>query len=595
MKGRVFLALFSLPFVGVGVWMLWSAGSNLHDFWRMQDWVPVEAELLRAGVETHDGDDSDTYKAFATYAYEFRGTRYRGDRVGIAGGADNIGSYQRDTGRWLQQAWSTGQPVTVFVDPEAPSESVIDRKLRLGLVGFKSIFVVVFGGAGGALLGYTLFGRGRRNSDASADADKPWLMNNAWQSESVRSDSRAGVYTSWGFALLWNAISAPLPFAAYHEIVDKQNYAILIGLLFPLVGLGLIGWAIRRTLEWRRLGAAPVVLDPFPGATGGHVGGTVELRLPFDPARNFELTLTSVRSYVSGSGKNRSRKEKALWQDQRFAHAEPGALGTRLSFRFDVPAGLDSSDALRDGDEYVLWRLNLHADMPGADIDRNYDIPVYATGEQSRRLPARVVGAARDRQHRLDDAAVGEALRLTDGYAGKELHFPMGRNPGAALAALVFGAAFAGAGWFLGSAEGETVFGAVFGLVGVLVGLAGLYSGLNSLHVTAGTTEITSVRRVLGIPVKRQSLRRDEFSGFRYAPSKRSQTGSRHVVHYSIYAEGRGGNSVILGEGFAGDSRTRAAIRRLAREFGLEERVIGRADSRDDTDGSDEDVLAADG
>ena len=34
MKGRIFMALFALPFAGVGVWMLWSVGTMLSDAWR---------------------------------------------------------------------------------------------------------------------------------------------------------------------------------------------------------------------------------------------------------------------------------------------------------------------------------------------------------------------------------------------------------------------------------------------------------------------------------------------------------------------------------------------------------------------------------
>ena len=85
------------------------------------------------------------------------------------------------------------------------------------------------------------------------------------------------------------------------------------------------------------------MLDPFPGSIGGHVGGTIELALPFDAAHDFEMTLTNIHSYVSGSGKNRSQKEKAEWQDIIVAHAEPSGKGTRVTFRFDVPLPLGSS------------------------------------------------------------------------------------------------------------------------------------------------------------------------------------------------------------------------------------------------------------
>ncbi|MDH3305154.1 MAG: hypothetical protein OEM92_08100 [Gammaproteobacteria bacterium] len=84
------------------------------------------------------------------------------------------------------------------------------------------------------------------------------------------------------------------------------------------------------------------------------VGGTIDLDIPFDPPTRFELTLNNLRRYVSGNGKNRSRKEEAKWQDTIVVHAEQGARGTRLAFRFDAPAGLDASDA-DQGDSYHVW------------------------------------------------------------------------------------------------------------------------------------------------------------------------------------------------------------------------------------------------
>jgi len=597
MRERILLLLFSLPFLGVGLWMSWSIGSNLYDASKMRNWVPVEARLQAAGYETHDGDDSDTYRAYALYDYEYAGQHYSNDRVGISGGADNIGDYQRETGLRLQRALSRHEPITVFVDPGNPSESVIDRQPRWGMIGFKSIFLIVFGGAGAAMFAYALLARKLPDNDQAETTDSPWLMNEAWQSDSILSNSKKAVYGAWVFAVVWNGISAPLPFVAWREVAEKQNYIVLLGLLFPAIGLLLVGWAIRRTLEWRRLGPAPVLLDPYPGAIGGHVGGTMDLRLPFDPGLSFSLTLTSLRSYMSGSGKNRSRKEKATWQDSRLAYAEPSARGTLLSFRFEVPRDLDASDAVRNKSEYHIWRLNLHADLPGTDIDRDYDIPVYPTGARSRRLPSRVVEAARVRQEQLDDAAVRKRLRVSDGYAGKEIYFPAGRNAGGAAVALVFGIAFAAAGWFLATSEGERLFGAVFAGVGSLVALGGLYAGLNSLRVTAGATEITSERRLVGIPVRRRSIRRIDFAGFRRKRSRRTQSGTRHVVYYTVYADDRNGYSIVIGEDFKGDSQAQAAMRWLAREFGLEAHKSDQ-ETPDEAAGTgaggDIDVLAAD-
>lgn len=534
----------------------------------MQSWVPVNADLIRGGYETHAGDDSDTYLAYAEYAHTYAGQRFVGDRVTISGGGDNIGDYQRDMGYRLQKAAASGNAILVYVDPDEPNESIIDRGIRWGMIGFKSIFVLVFGGFGLGLL--IIVWRATPEKDASRPEyrEAPWLLNDDWQTPTIRSSSRNAMWGAWGFAVFWNLISAALPFLVYREVMEKENFIALIGLLFPLVGIGLLIWALRRTLEWRRFGAAPVTLDPFPGSIGGHVGGTIDLNLPFDSNARFQLTLNNLHSYVSGSGDDRGRKETAKWQDALVAHAGPGSRGTRLTFRFDIPEGLNASDTDRD-DSYYLWRLNLQATLPGTDLDRDYDIPVFPTAMKSRHLSDMAVRKSRAEQNAINDRSVGEIIRIRNGVTGKQMVYPIGRHVGSSLGGLIIGAIFAGAGWYLIVEEGQKIFGSVFGGVGALIGIFCLYLMLNSLEVSKEATGISTVRKLLGIPISRKHMHQNSFERFERKSTMQSQSGGKHVMYYSVYAVDRQGNGIILGEGFRGESEAKAATRIIARELGL--------------------------
>lgn len=591
MKGRIFLFLFGLPFFGVGAWMGYSIGANLADAQQMKQWVAVEGTLRRAGYETHTGDDSNTYEVFAEYSYEFGGRQYSGDRVGISGGSDNIGEYHRDMGRYLDGLRSRGQSVTVYVDPDEPSQSILDRSVRWGLIGFKSIFFFVFGGAG---LGLIIFAvRSTRKADPSDSRfqDAPWLANDKWQTAEIRSDSKTSMWVGWGFAAFWNLISAPLPFVIYAEVTEKNNLLALLGLVFPLVGIGLIAWALRQTLEWKRFGAAPVKLDPFPGSIGGHVGGTIDLNLPYDAGARFSMTLTSLRSYVSGTGKNRSRRERAEWQDTQLAHVAPGMTGSRLSFRFDVPEHLRESDADQSEESYYLWRLNLKGDLAGIDIDRSYEIPVYATGRESTALSEISIEQARSEQSKMDRQVVGKLVNLTYDAGGPTLHFPMGRNLFGGSVGVLIGAIFAGAGWYLVSHEGHPIMGGVFGLVGLLIVVASLYSILNSLTVFQDGDRIRTVRRVLGIPMRRQQMRRSDIVGLKKKASAKTNSGKRHVIYYSISAIDGNGGEMVVGEGFKGSSQADEAAGFIAGSFGL---TSGNGARDQGTAAGEYDLLTAD-
>ncbi|MEJ2128099.1 MAG: DUF3592 domain-containing protein [Woeseiaceae bacterium] len=569
MKGKILATLFALPFLGVGIWMGWSIGNAIYDTVRMSDWVRVEARLTRAGYETHSGDDSDTYEAYAEYTYLVEGRAYTGDRVSVSSGADNIGDYQQDIGRELSSAMSRGDHILVWVDPDDPAEAVVDRGIRWGLMGFKSIFLLVFGGFGGGLAFFVWRAPKEKDKTDPQFADKPWLLDDAWQTPEIRSSSRASMFGVWIFAAFWNLISAPIPFLLFDEVVAKKNYIALLGLLFTAVGIGLLVWAIRRTMEWKRFGATPVTLDPFPGSIGGHVGGTIELNVPHASSNEFQVTLTNIRSYISGSGKNRSRKESAKWQDTIVAHSESTGAGTRLTFRFDVPGGLTESDALREDDTYHVWRLDLTGELDGTDLDRSFDIPVYATATQSRHLSQLAVDRGRERQTARAEKAAQEHIRFVSGATGRSMVYPMFRQFWSHFAGFIVGGSFAAVGAYLVIEEGQRVFGSIFGGIGGLVALATLYGMFKSLEVGRDASGFWTVRRWLGIPIRRRHMGKHEFQRFSKNSNLQQQGGGKHVMYYNIYAHGLDGRKLVVGEGFRGASQAEAAIRLISQELGL--------------------------
>ena len=571
MRSRIFVTLFALPFFGVGVWMLWSIGNTLYDAWDMRGWHATEAHLVTAGYNTNYGDDSNSYEAYANYTYTHFAQTYQGDRVSLSSGADNIGDYQQDTGRRLSAAMSRNATITVWVNPDTPYEAIIDRELRWGLIGFKSIFLFVFGGVGLGLIVFVWRAPKEKDKNKPEYQDAPWLLNHDWQTATVRSSSKAAMWGAWVFAAIWSLISAPMPFLAYEEVVEKQNYLAIVALLFPIVGIGLIVWAVKLSNEWRRFGATPVVLDPFPGSIGGHVGGTIDTNLPYDSTHRFLLTLTSIHSYMSGSGDDRSRKERAMWQDEVVAHTESSGTGTRLVFRFDVSDGLMESDAQQSGDSYNLWRLDLSADLPGTDVDRSFEIPVYATATESRSISDFKVDASESVQDAVYDKAIRELVQVTQDGMGKKLVYPMGRNIVSNGAAILIGGTFAAAGWFLVVQEGQRMFGSIFGGIGALVAISAFYMLFKSLEVSSDGGTISSVRRLLGIAIRRREMRRSEFRRFEQNTGMQTQSSGKHVLYYKVNAVDRSAGEILLGEGFKGKSIADAAIRFLSRELGLTE------------------------
>ncbi|MEO1035555.1 MAG: DUF3592 domain-containing protein [Pseudomonadota bacterium] len=576
--GRLVATLFGLPFAAVGVWMLYWTGSTFAQHQDMQSWQRVDATVHAGGYRTNRGDDSDTYLAWAEYSYNYNGRTYRSKRVAISSVADNVGDFHQALGQRLSAAAQSGQPVDAWVNTDDPADAVLDRRIRWGMQVFKTIFGLVFGGVGAVVLwaAWSKASPPAAAPDAATAGAAPWLVNPAWQGEPIRSEAKRTMRMAWVFAGFWNLVSLPLPFLLVREISEKENYLALIGLVFPIVGIGLIAWAFRVSREWWRYGPAPVELDPFPGAIGGHVGGRIRLAIPADPAQRFELTLSLIHSTEDSD----SRSERAQWQHTQRVRATSLGAGSQVEFRFDVPDDLPPADAVTDSGSYHIWRLSIAAQTDGPDLNRVYQIPVYATGAQSSAVSERELEFARSEQSSFDDAAVARQFEIRRGMLYPEFVFPIGRHLGMASMGILFGGGFSVAGFLLFTKGEAPIMGSVFALVGGIILLFSLYSAGNALTITRSGAEIKTRRTWLGLPLASRAVDLMQLKQLRVAQTMSSQSGGRHTVYYSIELVDENDKGVCIGEGLRGMNEVEAMLRALRRELSLPDLPIEHKQSR---------------
>ncbi|UTF60002.1 DUF3592 domain-containing protein [Gilvimarinus sp. DA14] len=560
LKERWVLFLFGAPFAAVGLgFLFWGIVPQLAQWTAMKSWEPVQAQIVSAEMKSHRSDDSTTYSLHATYRYQYQGQNYTGNRVGISSGSDNVGDYHQRVIGPLERAERNGSTVTAWVNPQQPEQAVLNRELRLSLILFKGLFVLLFGGVGLGMWAYVFIARPDKTDVSEFEAqEKPWLSRNDWASPTIKSDGKTGMWALWVFAAFWNLISLPAAIGAVGEALGG-NHAAWLALLFPLVGAGIVFWAIKLTLAWRRFGHAPVTLDPYPGAIGGQVGGALEVALPYQPDNSFAVTLQCLHSYYTGSGKNRKRRESMVWQSEGIAQTSRSAHGTRVEWLFEVDEGLPESEP--PGNRYHLWRVNIKCELPGADFDRNYEIPVFATGDKAQQLGAITVSSQHPEMAQQREQLLEDLFDIRQVPGGVILHYPAFRNLSTMLVLILMGAIFSGIGLWL-DADGFPEW--IFALIGLPMFFGGLYSLCSSLDVRIDRTELITRRRILGLSLGNKHTPRSEITKLFIDESYSSSTGNKHTTYYKIKAELRSGGKKTISHSLPGRELAQEALESLS-------------------------------
>jgi len=362
----------------------------------------------------------------------------------------------------------------------------------------------------------------------------------------IAGNTRANVRSIWLFTVLWNAVSAPVLIYIPPELA-RQPLAAL-GFLFPVVGAGLLVWALVTTARARRFGET--WLDTTAGAArpGSPWRATVFARLPRpDGGTSYTVSvkLTCLRRTISHGSDDREERETILWREETEVDSTQITFGgehAAIPVRFDIPGDALETTVVGKG-AGVLWVLTAEAALPGVNLKEDFDVPVRATepggpeGPQPRTTAAPVS---------VDDLA-RTGITVEPSEAGTRFVFAPRRNVSFASSVTALTAVFVGALWIQWYLGFPWIFRILTGLVDLLLVYIVLDLWLGATVVVAGNGTLRARHTLLGVGASR-TLFKGEVASIDLHINMQTQ-GRYGTPYYEVYARLTNGRRVSLGDG----------------------------------------------
>ncbi len=417
------------------------------------------------------------------------------------------------------------------------SASDAESLLAATMVGI--VFILIGGGL-------TYWGlKTPSDNPALLGSNTPWLARKRWASPEIKDSFALTGGLLWGFALIWNLLSAPVILAIPDEL-NKGNQAIWLGFLFPLAGAALISLAIRKTLDWRRFGQIKITLDPYPGAINGDVAGNIHLSRPLPPGSDLQVTLDCVRHYRQG----KSSSQSVVWQNSHTVQPLRSRRSTSAQFLFEVPKNLPPSSV--PDRSYHNWILDINAQVAGIDLSRQVEIPVFATGAKASEPLRRHALSSTNTSFRRADETTNSRLLPANNNEAIEI---IGEHAGRGFrAGLVVGTVFmltgASMGYFIGHLEAQSGFlgfGLLFGTIGLLVLITTLI-GYFKRYLLRLTNPWLQLNRHSLFGTRSISVHYDDIATVTTKRRGSMQTGGKHYEFFNLVLALKNGELIRLGE-----------------------------------------------
>ncbi len=366
----------------------------------------------------------------------------------------------------------------------------------------------------------------------------------------IPGNTRASIAPTWTFTVLWNLVSAPILVYIPPEL--DRNPLAAVGFLFPLVGVGLLGWAVMTTLRWRRFGHTWLETTTHSAAPGGRLTGTMHIRL--DPPSGSEpltvlVKLTCLRRTITRRSDDSDSRENIVWREEEEVSAQRIVFGTgdaAIPVRFSIPADALETTAVGKSSG-IFWVLSAEAQIPGVNLKEDFDIPVAKAGNTAiEPQPASSPTVPVAHPVTLDSLArSGIIVQPTD--AGTAYHFSAMRNLSFAAGMTVFILIWTGGLWLQWRVGFPWIFLLICGLIELLLIVIAVDLWFGATTVTIGSGIVRRRHTVLGVGSTRE-IALGDISQIDL-PITMQTTGRSGTPYYELRALRKNGRKLSLGSG----------------------------------------------
>ncbi len=403
---------------------------------------------------------------------------------------------------------------------------------------------------------------------------QPWLTRKEWSSPAIYSNAKLGMIITWGFGVVFTAISSLVLITGHAQIVadfQRGEHIVALVLMFPVVSLFLLYYAFVLTRDWMRYRRTPFQMDPYPGSIGGQMGGHIDLNIRYSPDQKFEATLVLCRRTIRQSGKETKIDESVVWQRSVPLHTQAcltdQGSGTRIRVVTDVPDGLAESEV--PSASFHLWRLTLKAVDKSLRFNRTWELPMFAGNQQAdTQLPAETLAAYEEDQLESLD----ELTQMTQQGDTVWMRFTPKNTRIFNGSMALFGGLFfsVGMGMTQVDAAMSWLFVVIFGLVGFLIMALGVYGLGKELRVGISQVDVVIKRFWMGIALPEKNYTRSQTRHIKIEGGGSMTTGTQTVKYYQLNLIMRDGQKAPLGYGIDGYGKAAKLAQQLSMLTGLE-------------------------
>ncbi len=380
------VSLFFGIFLLAGLGFLFPFAKAAWQMVESRGWEEVDCRVVSSRLGSSSDDDGTTYRVEITFEYAYLGEERTGDRHDFLSSMYTSGSKGKQR---LVDRYSAGSSCRAWVDPQNPSQAVLDRgpSAAMGFALIPLVFVLVGGGGVAAGLGWGFFERlGRKGAKPSQVGRAVTPSREIPSGPLVLKPAMGPVGKVVGIlavAGFWNGIVGIFVVQLWKDwssgAFDWFRFLFLIP--FELIGLGLLGaipYVVLQSFNPRAI----LELDRSNLA----LGDEVDLRWRFRgrTARLRRLTLRlkgqESASYTVGTDTRTVTStfhEEIVFETRHLQAMKIGAA------RLRIPG--DSMHTFKAPRNRIEWCLELHGEIPRwPDVDDSYPLDIAPHADTAR-------------------------------------------------------------------------------------------------------------------------------------------------------------------------------------------------------------------